>query len=94
MRKDQAGIIKRFVAAMLVIAAVVGVSILSMRTPTHNSNTLARPLKSIQTDKAILFYAASGPDSPAGLHFVEQVLPNTRESRAATENLKSVAMAF
>ena len=93
MEKDQ-GITRRFVAAMLVSAAVVGASALSMHTPTHNPNALARPLKSIQTDKAILFYAASGPDSPAGLHFVEQVLPNTRESRAATENLKSVAMAF
>ena len=96
MRKDLAGITKRFVAAVLVSAAVVGVSALSMQTPTNNRSSLARPLKSIQTDKAILFYAQSGPSAPApaGAYCVERVLPTTTESKAFTENLKLVAAAF
>jgi hypothetical protein len=94
MKKDQLGITKRFVAAVLVTAAVVGVSALSMDTPTNNRSSLARPLKSIQTDKAILFYAQSGPSAPGGLYCVERVLPTTTESKAFTENLKLVAAAF
>ncbi|HVD95950.1 MAG TPA: hypothetical protein VNE84_07415 [Candidatus Limnocylindria bacterium] len=91
MKKDQVGITKRFVAAALVIAAVVGLSVLAMHTPTQNQNSAARSLKSIQTDKATLFYADSRPDSA---WFVEQVLPGTSESKAATENLKSIAAAL
>lgn len=93
MKKNKGEIAKRFVAAVLVVAAVVGVSALAMHTPTHNRNSLARPLKSIQTDKAILFYADAGP-SGAGFHFVEQVLPDTRESKASTENMKLIAAAL
>ncbi|PYJ13175.1 MAG: hypothetical protein DME96_01970 [Verrucomicrobia bacterium] len=93
MKKNKGEIAKRFVAAVLVVAAVVGVSALAMHTPTHNRSTLARPLKSIQTDKATLFYADSSP-SGAAFRFVEQVLPMTRESFASTENLKLVAKAF
>jgi len=92
MKKAQLGITKRFVAAMLVTAAVVGVSALSMQTPTHNPNTVARPLKSIQTDKAILFYANAGPAFPVS--FVERVPAGTGESRASIENLKLIAAAF
>jgi hypothetical protein len=92
MKKDQLGITKRFVAAVLVTAAVVGVSALSMHTPTNNRSSLARPLKSIQTDKAILFYANSGPSYPVS--FVERVPSGTGESRAAIENLKLIAAAF
>ena len=91
MNKDQPGIAKRFVAAVLVTMAVVGVSALAMHTPTHNPNALARPLKSIQTDKATLFYADIRPNA---IHFVEMVLPGTGESKAATENLKLVAAAL
>ncbi len=89
MKKDSAGITKRVVAGMLVAVAVVGVSALTIHTPSQNS--AARSLNSIQTDKATLFYADA---QPMGCYFVEQVLPNTRESKAATENLKSVAAAL
>jgi hypothetical protein len=92
MKKDQLGITKRFVAAVLVTAAVVGVSALSMQTPTNNRSSLARPLKSIQTDKAVLFYANSGPSFPVS--FVERVPSGTGESRASIENLKLIAAAF
>ena len=92
MKKDQLGITKRFVAAVLVTTAVVGVSALSMQTPTNNRSSLARPLKSIQTDKAILFYADSGPSFP--VNCVERVPSGTEESRASIENLKLIAAAF
>jgi len=91
MKKNKRQITKRFVAALLVIAAVVGVSALAMHTPTHNRNSLARSLKSIQTDKAILFYADSSPGGGASnLRFVEQV----EDRMASTENLELVAKAF
>jgi aminopeptidase C len=48
-------------------------------------------LDSIQTDKAILFYADR---TPSANWFVEQVLPGTSESKDATENLKLVAAAL
>ena len=86
MKKALAGTTKRLLAGMLVIVAVVGVSALTIPTPSQNS--AARSLNSIQTDKATLFYASA---VPMGCYFVEQVLPNTSESRAATENLKLVA---
>jgi hypothetical protein len=83
---DLAGITKRLVAGMLVAVAVVGVSALTIYTPSQNS--AARSLNSIQTDKATLFYANA---SPSEARFVEQVLPGTGESKAATENLKLIA---
>jgi hypothetical protein len=89
MKNNQPGITKRLVAAMLVAAAVVGVSALSMHAPSQNS--VARSLKSIQTDKATLFYADNRQDRS---FCVEMVLPGTSESKAATENLKLVAAAF
>jgi hypothetical protein len=88
MKKLQAQITIRLVAAMLVTVAVIGLSALAMHAPTQNQNSLAQSLKSIQTDKATLFYADSRQDR---CHFVEQVLPGTSESKAATENLKLVA---
>ena len=94
MKKDQLGITKRFVAAVLVSAAVVGVSALSMQTPANNRSSLARPLKSIQIDKAVLLYADAGPSAPGGAYCVERVLATTKESKAFTENLKLVAAAF
>jgi hypothetical protein len=73
---------------MLVTVAVIGLSAIAMHAPTQNQNSLAQSLKSIQTDKATLFYADNRQDR---CHFVEQVLPGTSESKAATENLKLVA---
>ena len=89
MKKDQVSTTKRLFAAVLVIAAVVGVSALAMHAPTQNQNSLV--LKSIQTDKATLFYADLRPNN---IWFVEQVLPGTSESKAATENLKLIAAAL
>jgi len=86
MEKDLAGITKRIVAGMLVAVAVVGVSVLTIHAPSQNS--AAPSLNAIQTDKATLFYAGAKPDCA---WFVEQVLPGTSESKAATENLKLVA---
>jgi len=89
MKKALAGITKRVVAGMLVAVAVVGVSALTMHTPSQNS--AARSLNNIQTDKVTLFYTAAVPRCN---WFVEQVLPGTSESKDATENLKSVAAAL
>jgi site-specific recombinase len=89
MKKDLAGVIKRLVAGMLVTTAIVGVSAFTIHTPSQNS--AARSLKSIQTDKATLFYAGFHPDANI---FVEQVLPGTGENKAATENLRLVAAAL
>jgi hypothetical protein len=89
MKKDLAGITKRLVAGIFVAVAIVGVSALTIHTPSQNS--AARSLNSIQTDKTTLFYADRRPDA---MWFVEQVLPKTKESKAATENLKLVAAAL
>jgi hypothetical protein len=86
MRNLQAQTI-RLVAAMLVTAAVIGLSALAMHAPSQHQNSLARSLKSIQTDKATLFYADQRVDR---CRFVEAVLPGTAESQAATDNLKLV----
>ena len=88
MKKLQAQINKRLVAAMLVTLAVIGLSALAMRAPTQNQNSVTRSLKSIQTDRATLFYADNRQDR---MNCVEMVLPGTSESKAATENLKLVA---
>jgi putative effector of murein hydrolase len=90
MKKHLVSIAKRLVAAMLVTVAVIGLSALAMHAPTQNQNPLA--LKSIQTDKATLFCSNAG--GIAGGWFVEQVLPGTGESKAATQNLKSIAAAL
>ncbi len=73
---------------MLVTVAIIGLSALAMHAPNQDQNSLARSLKSIQTDRATLFYADQRMDR---CRFVEQVLPGTAESKAATENLKLVA---
>ena len=91
-KETKGEIAKRFLAAVLVVAAVVGVSALPMHTAAHNRNSLARSLKNIQTDQAILFYAGSGPSSgPDCLRYVERVPAVTGESKALTENLKLIA---
>jgi hypothetical protein len=87
MNKLQAQTV-RLVAAMLVTVVVIGLSALAMLAPTQNQNSQARSLKSIQTDKATLFYADQRMDRS---WCVEMVLPGTTESKAATENLKLVA---
>jgi Tfp pilus assembly protein PilV len=89
--KNQTQIRIRLVAAMLVTVAVIGLSALAVHTPTQNQNSLARSLKSIQTEKATMFYASASPDCA---WFVEAVLPGTSDSKAATENLKSIAAAL
>jgi hypothetical protein len=86
MRHLQAQTI-RLVAAMLVAVAVIGLSALAMHAPSQDQNSVARSLKSIQTDKATLFYADQRAER---CHFVEMVLPGTAESQAATDNLKLV----
>jgi Tfp pilus assembly protein PilV len=91
MNKHLAKITERLVAAMLVAVAVVGVSALTIHAPIQNQNSVARSLKSIQTDKTTTFYANSSPNCA---WFVEMVLPGTGESKAATENLKSIAAAL
>jgi Tfp pilus assembly protein PilV len=88
MNKLQAQITTRLVAAMLVTVAVIGLSALAMHAPTQNQNSQARSLKSVQTDKATLFYADNRQER---CYYVEMVLPGTSESKAATENLKLVA---
>ena len=88
MKKLQAQTNKRLVAAMLVTVAVISLSALAMHAPTQNQDWQARSLKSIQTDKATLFYADQGMDR---CMFVEKVMLGTSESQAATENLKLVA---
>lgn len=91
MKKNKGEIAKRFLAAALVVAAVVGVSALAMHTPTHHRNSLARSLKNIQTDKSTQ-YAFVPPTY--GVRFVERVPAMTGESRALTENLKLAAAAL
>jgi hypothetical protein len=91
----------RLVAAMLVTAAVIGLSTVATHAPAQNQTWLT--LKNIQTDKATTLYAGNRPDRGAwfceavadnrasrGAWFVEAVLP-TADSGVATENLKSVA---
>jgi hypothetical protein len=87
MKKLRVEIATRLVAAMVVAVAVIGLSAFAVHAPTQNQNSLARSLKSIQTDKATMFYAAGRGD---GAWFVEEVLPSG-DSNIATENLELVA---
>ena len=88
MKKLQARITIRLVAATLVIVALIGLSALAMHASTRNQNSLTRSLKNIQTDNARLFYADNRQDRG---WCVEMVLPGTSESKAATDNLKLIA---
>jgi hypothetical protein len=87
MKKLQAKITIRVVAATLVTAAVVGVSALAMQASTQNQNAQAPSLRSIQTEKASSYAGYQ----PSRTWFVELALPGTSESKAATENLKVIA---
>jgi hypothetical protein len=96
----------RFVAAMLITLAIIGVSAVATHTPAQNQSSLT--LKSIRTDNSTTFYASQRPSCawfveavlptnekladqrPSCAWFVEAVLP-TGDSNVATENLKSVA---
>jgi hypothetical protein len=89
MKRDLTGVGKRLSAGVLVAAAVVGVSALTIHAPAQKSVT--RSLDSIRTDKATLFYADIQPNEN---WFVEQVLPGTSESKDTTENLKVIAAAL
>ncbi len=88
MKKNLA-VLKRFVVGVLVAVAIVGVSALTIHTPSRSP--VAPLLKSIQTDKTTLFYADHRPNNA---RFVEQALLETGESKTATENLKSVAASL
>jgi len=81
----------RVFLAMLVTVTIVGLSSLAMHASTQNQNPLTPSLKSIQTDKATSLYADRQPDRT---WFVENVLPGTSESKAATENLKVITAAL
>jgi len=87
MKKLQAKITIRLVAAMLVTVAIIGLSTLAMHAPAQNQKSLARSLKNIQTDKTTLLYA---DQRTTRAQFVEMVLPGTSE-KAETENLKLAA---
>jgi site-specific recombinase len=78
----------RLVAALLVAVAIVGLSAFAVHAPTQNQDSLALSLKSIQTDKVTTLYAGTVPSCN---WFVEMVLAGTSESKAAAENLKTVA---
>jgi hypothetical protein len=91
MKQLQAAVIKRLIAGLLVIAIVVGVTALATRAPTQNQNSVARSLKSIQTDKATLFYADQRVNRT---WYIEMVLPRTAESEAANDYLKVIAATF
>lgn len=86
--KHQTAIKKRLVAALLVAVAIVGLSAFAVHAPTQNQDSLALSLKSIQTDKVTTLYAGTVPSCN---WFVEMVLAGTSESKAAAENLKTVA---
>ena len=96
----------RFVAAMLITVAIIGLSAVATHTPVQNQSSLT--LKNIRTDNSTTFYASHQPrcawfveavlptnekladKRPGCAWFVEAVLP-TGDSNMATENLKSVA---
>jgi len=91
MKRLQAKITRGLVAAMLVTVAVVGLSAIAMQTHPQNQYAANPSLKSIQTEKTILFDANP---KVARCHFVEMVLPATNESQAAAENMRLIAAAF
>ena len=91
MNKTNSNPSVRLFAAMLVTVTVVGLSSLAMHASTQNQNSLAPSLKSIQTDKATSFIAAR---QPGRTWFVEAALPETGDSKAATENLKVITAAL
>ena len=62
MKNLQAKITIRLVAAMLVTVAVIGLSALAMHAPMSEPKPADSVLKSIQTDKATLFYADQSMD--------------------------------
>jgi len=90
----------RFVAAMLITVAIIGVSAVATHTPVQNQSSVT--LKNIQTDRATTLYANGRPDCawfneavyadqrPSCAWFNEAVLP-TGDSKLMTENLQSVA---
>jgi hypothetical protein len=75
----------RLFTAMLVTMTVIGLSALAMHTPSQNQTAMT--LKSIQTEKTTTFYTDHRPNAS---WFVEMVLP-TSDSKAATDNLKTIA---
>jgi hypothetical protein len=105
MKHIHRSITLRFVAAILVTVAVIGLSTVATHTPAQMQSCLT--LKDIRTDKATAFYVDNRADRawfvemvlPTGHYadnradrawFVEMVLP-TGDSDVMSESLKSVA---
>ena len=88
MKKLQAQINKRLVAAMLVTVAVIGLSALAMHAPTQNQNSHGSFLEEYSNRQGDTVLC--GPED--GSMLVRRASPaRTSESKAATENLKLVA---
>jgi hypothetical protein len=79
MNPTKANRIVRLFAATLVTVATVSLSALAIRSPAQMESRVT--LKSIQTDKAVTLYAASGPSCA---WFVEMVLPTGDGKLAAS----------
>jgi hypothetical protein len=89
----------RLMAAMLVAVTVIILSTIAAHAPAQNQSSVT--LKSIRTDKTLVFYATQRPDCawfveavyanqrPSCAWFVEAVLP-TADGNVAAESLKSV----
>src|SRR5206468_8367357 len=90
MKKLQAQITIRLVAAMLVAMAVIGLSAITMHAPTQKPNSLTRSLKNIQTDNATLFYADQRTDRS---WCVEMVLPGDRKSTRLNSSHDQISYA-
>jgi len=93
MKNNQVRTLERVALAIFVAAAFVTISALAVHAPNSKSNRLARPFKTIQTDKVILFDGSSAP-LLAPTHVTIQTPPISDEDRAATRNLKIVAKSF
>ena len=76
--------VKRFVAGMLIIAAIAVTSANAINSTTQ---VAPRRLNDVQTER-VTYTPAHGKQCASW--FVEQVLPGTSESEEATANLKKV----
>ena len=77
--------IVRLIVAMLVAVAVVGLGAVAIHAPTQTASPLT--LKSIQTNKATMFYTNHRRNA---IWFVEAVLPGT-DNKAAAKTLETLA---
>jgi hypothetical protein len=107
MNSSKDSLIVRLFASTLLVAAIIGLSVLAVHAPAQSQSPVT--LKSIRTDRASTLYANQSPNCA---WFVEMVLPAdnskladrgpscawfvemvlpTTDSDLMTENLKSVA---